>query len=620
MENKHFYNSNETEQFVDISTSTQNDNNVYIDDDFVFPSGTQEFEKVTDGYEGMTPKRGRYATPEKKGFFSKFKVPIIITSIVLAIAITAGVLFATGVFSELFYHPEGSVVNDDGDFTYLSDMSVSGIDISGKTVSEAKQLIEAQSKKLIAPFNLTVTVADKTYSYTQDNFTYTFNTDEVLEKAKTYCINVSEGNIKPTKPEKDDNGNSIEYYSVTATVTADSVNKIVDAIEAETNVEPVNARVSKFTPYAKNRFEYADGVTGKTVNKDELSSDITTFIATENPTGAVTANVVEVQPDITLDMVKTNIVPLAYYTTTATADSNSVTNMGVALKACNGSVIEAGATWSFNDCTGNSNLESNGYVPAGVISGGSMATGVGGGLCQASTTLYNAGIFANMEIVERYNHFWASSYVPAGFDATIDYPTLDLKMKNTTKYQMFIECKLEGRKLMCNIYGYQDPSYDDIKTYSENYDVISGKSYSTRAYRILLKDGKEVSKEQLISSFYSLSGGHSMRYADGGTYRVKPNEADTIERPANTNVTYSNSSSSSTSSSSRPQSSSSSTSSTSSATSSTTKPTQAPTQAPTEAPTQAPTTAPETDPPETEPTESATDAVEADETNEANAE
>lgn len=611
MENKHFDKTHD--EYIDISSDSGK--NMYIDDDFVFQSSTANFEKVSDGYSGMAPRRSHFAKSEQKGFFSKFKIPIIITSIVLAIAIVVGTLFATGVFADLFYHPEGSVVNDNGDFTYLSDMSVSGIDISGKTYSEAKQLLESQSKKFITPFELTVTAADKTYNYTQDNFTYTFNIDEVLENAKNYCVGVSEGNIKPTKPENDENGNPIEYYSVTATVTADSVNKIVDAITEEVNVKPVNARVSKFTPYAKNRFEYDPGSTGKTINKDSLTSDITTFIATENATGTVTANVVEVEPEITLEMVKANIVPLAYYTTTATAAESSVHNMGVALKACNGSVIEPGATWSFNDCTGNSNLESNGYVAGGVIVGGSMSTGVGGGLCQASTTLYNAGVFANMEIVERYNHFWASTYVPAGFDATIDYPTLDLKMKNTTKYQMFIECRIDGRKLMCNIYGYQDPSYDDIKTYSENYDVSSGKSYSTRSYRILLKDGKEVLKEQLPSSYYSLSGGHYVQYADGGTHRVKPNEADTIERPANTNVSYRDDdqdSSSSSSSSSRPQSSSSTSSSTSSATSSTTKPTQAPTQETTQAPTEAPTSPPETDPPAPDPTVEATQAAEAD--------
>ena len=614
MENKHYNDIDNVEKYVDITADYHQ--NVYIDDDFVFPSNTQKITTNKEGYEGMAPRRGHFATPKKghyaksesKGFFSKFKIPIIITSIVLVIAITVISLFATGVFSDLFYHPEGSVVNEQGDFTYLSDMSVSGVDISGKTYAEAKQMLEAQSKSFITPFSLTVNVADKTYSYTQDNFTYQYNIDEVLEKAKKYCMDVSEGNIKPTKPQNDENGKPIEYYSVNATVTADSVNKIVDAIEAETNVKPVNARVSKFTPFSKTRFEYADGVTGKTVNKDSLASDITAFITTENATGTVDADVVEVQPDITLEMVKQNIVPLAYYTTTATAAESSVHNMGVAMEACNGSVVEPGATWSFNESTGDSNLTSNGYVAGGVISGGSMASGVGGGLCQASTTIYNAGVFANMEIVERYNHYWASSYVPAGFDATIDYPSLDLKMKNTTKYQMFMECKIEGRKLTCNIYGYQDPSYDDVKTYSENYDVVSGRSYSTRSYRILLKDGKEVLKEQLPSSYYSLTNGFSVRYADAGTHRVKPNEADTIERPANTNVSYSDnqSSSSSSSTSSRPQSSS-----TSSSTSSTPKPTQKPTEKPTEAPTDAPTEAPTEAPQEPEVTEPvATEAVE----------
>ena len=75
-----------------------------------------------------------------------------------------------------------------------------------------------------------------------------------------------------------------------------------------------------------------------------------------------------------------------------------------------------------------------------------------------------------MDVEERYCHKWASSYVPTGLDATIDYPRLDLKLSNPTEYQMFMECKLVDRTLYVSIWGVKDSSYDEIKTHNEMTD------------------------------------------------------------------------------------------------------------------------------------------------------
>ena len=103
-----------------------------------------------------------------------------------------------------------------------------------------------------------------------------------------------------------------------------------------------------------------------------------------------------------------------------------------------------------------------------------------------------------MDVEERYCHKWASSYVPTGLDATIDYPRLDLKLSNPTDYQMFMECKLVDRTLYVSVWGVKDSSYDEIKTHNEITDK-GGSSYTVKAWRVYYKDGKEVDRESLGS-------------------------------------------------------------------------------------------------------------------------
>ena len=109
-----------------------------------------------------------------------------------------------------------------------------------------------------------------------------------------------------------------------------------------------------------------------------------------------------------------------------------------------------------------------------------------------------------MEIVERYSHYFKSSYADAGLDATIDYPNLDLKLKNPTEYPMYIQCFMAGNTLYCNIYGYQDPSFDEVQISSYIYDAnYDANSYRAAATRTFLKNGKVVREERLPNSSYA---------------------------------------------------------------------------------------------------------------------
>ena len=378
------------------------------------------------------------------------------------------------------------------EFEFGDNVYVSGISLAGKNMKQAKALLQLSEKSFVNPKNINIDIDGENTALTQDDFTYTFNIDEILEKAKSDSLN---------KESKSTDSTEKMTYEVTATVDADSVKARAIEIADSNQKKATNAYVSKFHPYSDDRFEYTEAVQGLKIDSDDLNNQLSGALSGKDSEYRIVAKTESIDADITVADIKKNVVKLATYETHSTNTANGTSNMKVSLEACNGSVIDPGDTWSFNACTGDSNLESNGYKSAHVISEGKLVDGIGGGICQSSSTIYNAAIRANMEVEERYCHKWASSYVPTGLDATIDYPNLDLKLSNPTDYQMFMECKVVDSTLSVSIWGYKSSSYDTIKTENKLTDQGSS-SYSVKAWRVYYKDGQEVDRESLGSSTY----------------------------------------------------------------------------------------------------------------------
>src|SRR5262249_28583373 len=105
-------------------------------------------------------------------------------------------------------------------------------------------------------------------------------------------------------------------------------------------------------------------------------------------------------------------------------------NIQNAASKIDGTIVPPGQTFSFNDLVGPRTLE-NGFAVAPEIMGDEMTTGVGGGTCQVSSTLHVAALYGALEIVERQSHSRPSAYTQMGLDATVSYPTVDLKVRNT---------------------------------------------------------------------------------------------------------------------------------------------------------------------------------------------
>lgn len=451
----------------------------------------------------------------EKPKYDKKKIAIISSIVVAAVLVIVGVtgivLFNSSIFS---HNDPNNVTETSYVFRFTEGTMVSGVSIGNKTFEQAKEILEENKDKFITPISISIDADGEVIQFTEKDFEYTYDIDEVLNTIKSDETKITSKSESKNSTSLTVGATDSSTYFVTATVTQDSVDKKIKEVEETVNRDAVNACVSEFTPYAEERFKYAEAKNGRKIDSDDLAKKVNEFFEKKQTEIRIEADVESTDADIQIDDVKKNIVRLAKYETVSYNTANGTTNMKVSLDACNGSVIEPGEVWSFNGCTGDSNLKENGYLPANVISDGKLVEGIGGGLCQSSSTIYNAAIRANMEICERYNHKWASSYVPTGLDATIDYPNLDLKLKNTTDYQMFIECKVyDGNVLTVTIWGYKSPSYDEIITENKMLNQSSS-SYSVEAFRVYIKNGKEIDRESLGKSTYDLDSSHGVVFYD----------------------------------------------------------------------------------------------------------
>ena len=399
-------------------------------------------------------------------------------------------------------------------FTFEANTLVSGIDIGGMTVPQAKIYLEKNKKQLTKPINIDLHIEDNETQLTQDDFEYTYDIDDVVDQIKA-DIDAERSTVETV-------------YTVTSTVKDSSVDKKVNSLSEEYNVAPSNARVSEFYPYAKNRFAYESEQVGYEIDEEDLTRQLHAALCGKLEEVMLEVATEKLEPTVTEEFLRKNIVKLSSYQTYSTNTSNATNNMKVSLKSCNGSILEPGEVWSFNDCTGDSNLEANGYKSAHVIYQGKLINGIGGGICQSSSTIYNAAIRANLKIEERYNHKWASSYVPTGLDATIDYPYLDLKLSNPTDYQMFLECKVVDSTLYASFWGVKTGDYDEIKTRNQQGEKGSD-SYGVRAWRVYYKDGKKISEEELPYSSYDLEHGIVFHSAENDSRAVDTN----VDEPNN---------------------------------------------------------------------------------------
>lgn len=137
-------------------------------------------------------------------------------------------------------------------------------------------------------------------------------------------------------------------------------------------------------------------------------------------------------------------------------------NAVLSARRVNGAILAPNAEWSFNEAVGQW-VRSEGYVRAPVSYGGILVPSWGGGVCQTSTTLYNAALLAGLEVTERHAHTIAPSYIAAGRDAAVAQGIADLKIRNPYPFPCRVEFAVQGARLVCKISA--QASTDQVRRY-----------------------------------------------------------------------------------------------------------------------------------------------------------
>ena len=208
-------------------------------------------------------------------------------------------------------------------------------------------------------------------------------------------------------------------------------------------------------------------------------------------------------PDVTTNMIGSEAFPdlLSEFSTKyASSNKNRTTNLILAANKINGTVLMPNEVFSYNKIVGERTIEA-GYKEAPIYVNGKVEDGLGGGICQITSTLYNAVLFANLEIIERSNHQFIPSYVNASRDATVVYGSIDFKFKNNRNYPIKIICSVSNGIANFKIFG--------IKTENDYYVQISSRITQTtstwfysEAYKTLRKNGTIISSQIISKDIY----------------------------------------------------------------------------------------------------------------------
>lgn len=246
-------------------------------------------------------------------------------------------------------------------------------------------------------------------------------------------------------------GASKDSYTIDTTGLEDAVGAEVKAMAAMWDVPAKNGTISSFDK-ENNKFIYAGEQTGVIIDQDKLTQDILAQLEAKNFKASITAVGKEVAPEITEAQAKEMYQVIGTYTTTTTTNKDRNKNIELAAAALNGLILQPGAEFSFNKATGERSL-AKGYKPAGAYLNGELIEEPGGGVCQVSSTLYNAVVFAGLTTTERHAHSYEPSYVTPGEDAMVSYGGPDMKFVNTSSTAIAIRASFGDRQLKISIVG-----------------------------------------------------------------------------------------------------------------------------------------------------------------------
>ena len=349
-----------------------------------------------------------------------------------------------------------------------------------------------------------------------------------------------------------------EYYELTPASMESSIREQVAVAASKWNRSPSRTQLTG-RDKERGTWIYTGGEKGILINEEAAVREIMDLLGKKIFTAVIPVQAEETAPELTADEVKKKYQVIGTFSTTATSNSNRNNNIRLAANALDGLVIFPGEEFSFNSTTGNRTTE-RGYLPAGAYRNGEFVEEPGGGVCQVSSTLYNAVIFSGIKTTERHPHSFEPSYVIPGEDAMVSYDGYsgpDLRFINKQSTSVAIRAVFEDRKLTISIIGMPvleegveismrsqktkeydppEPGYIEDQTLLPDQEIVvqeGVKGTTWKTWLVTSKDGTVINEEYFHSSTYKGKPGIVKRNTSGVVI-PEPTEPETVPETGET--------------------------------------------------------------------------------------
>ena len=360
-----------------------------------------------------------------------------------------------------------------------------GVDVSGMTPEEATGLVKNAAEKKLKTVAVTISSGENSWTLDSAAMGMGYDIADALADGLNFGRGTDDNTVVIT-------GAGEGEFDAKYTWDREKIMSALAAMSQSINTEATAAYAEPVTDWTQEeRFIYHTGEEGITLNEEATADAIEKALGQGEFVCTVEATVNAVLPGGSIDDLKAATSFIASYTTKFSArrddevKQNRKFNIQKAADIINGNTIQPGEEWSFNTVVGPRTYEL-GWKGANGISGGKEYTiQAGGGICQPSTTLYNALLCANMEIVDRRAHSIPSDYVPVGLDATVDTRGLDFVWRNNTDMPVYIFARVEkvegsSSRNTITVYVYGKPLPEGV-TYKSRSEIVEERSRQDEA-------------------------------------------------------------------------------------------------------------------------------------------
>lgn len=313
-------------------------------------------------------------------------------------------------------------------------------------------------------------------------------------------------------------------FQTKAAYSDEALRSLSEQLAKAASREPVNAQLASFDFDARS-FSVTRDEAGARLSAQAVYEALSKALGAGQTQGDIVLTSEPVMPSLTAVELQNSLRLISSFTTQATSDALRNENIALAAAAIHGLAIMPGESFSFNQMVGQRTSE-RGYRMAPAIAGGQTVDEIGGGVCQVSSTLFNAAAMADMSIVTREPHAWPSNYVDMGLDATVNWPNLDFVFRNDTREPVFIAADFRGKKLTVELYGLRTDTAESVileteliastppppdPEYRQNASLFPGTQqeikkprtgYMVDTYRVYLREGVPYRRVKLFTSNY----------------------------------------------------------------------------------------------------------------------